>query len=430
VETLVNIPEGWEMDNISEICELVDYRGKTPEKVDMGTFLVTAKNIRNGKIDYNISKEFVRTEKYGEIMSRGLPKIGDVLITTEAPLGEVASVDNESIALAQRIIKLRGKKEKLENKYLKYFLLSEEFQKGIKNDATGSTVEGIKGSRLKKQVIKFPKSPKEQLAITDILVKVDKNIEKTEQTIEKYKKIKNGLMDDLLTGKIRIENGKWVKETEFREVEGVGKVPEDWEVRDLGQYTCIEGGYAFSSSDYCSNGIQLLKIGNVFGNELCLERDQTYLPLNFANWFSKYIIKNEDIIISMTGTIGKRDYGYAVKIQTKDNVFLLNQRLGKFVPKNNIDSDFLLYILHGNYFLNKLYTRAGGTKQANLTNEQILSILICSPDLEEQKQISCVLCKQDHLIEKEEKYLQKLKKLKAGLMEDLLTGKVRVKLDN
>lgn len=205
VEGFGKLPKDWDLNNINELCNIVDYRGKTPEKVDTGTFLVTAKNIRNGKIDYNISKEYVITEKYEEIMSRGLPKIGDVLITTEAPLGEVASVDNEGIALAQRIIKLRGKKGKLENAYLKYYFLGREFQKEIKIDATGSTVEGIKGSRLKKKLIKFPKSIEEQIQISTVLSKQDHLIQKEQQYLQKLKSLKSGLMEDLLTGKVRVK---------------------------------------------------------------------------------------------------------------------------------------------------------------------------------------------------------------------------------
>jgi hypothetical protein len=70
---------------------------------------VTAGNIRDGRIDYDASQEFVREEDYEEIMRRGKPRLGDLLFTTEAPLGQVALVDREDIALAQRVIKMRPK---------------------------------------------------------------------------------------------------------------------------------------------------------------------------------------------------------------------------------------------------------------------------------------------------------------------------------
>ena len=90
---------------LAELCDIVDYRGKTPKKSDEGVFLVTAKNIRQGYIDYEKSQEYIPVEIYDDVMHRGLPQIGDVLITTEAPCGFVAQVDRIDIALAQRVIK-------------------------------------------------------------------------------------------------------------------------------------------------------------------------------------------------------------------------------------------------------------------------------------------------------------------------------------
>lgn len=400
MEEIKQIPEGWEIDSISKLCDIVDYRGKTPEKVDMGTFLVTAKNIRNGKIDYNISKEYVKTEKYEEIMSRGLPKIGDVLITTEAPLGEVASIDNESIALAQRIIKLRGKREKLENKYLKYYMLSKEFQKEIKNDATGSTVEGIKGSRLKKKIIKFPKSKKEQLVISNILEKIDQNIEKTEQIIEKYRKIKSGLMDDLLTGKIRIKDGKWVKETEFKEVEGVGRIPKDWEVKELKEIIKIYYGKDQKSVQDNVNGrYPILGTGGQIGKSV------------------EYLYNKPSVLIGRKGTIDKPRY-IEEPFWTVDTLFY-TEIYGNYVPK---------WVYYALKLINlNIYNEATGVPSLN--PKTIYKIKLSIPSKNEQKHITKTITKQDQLIEKEEQYLEKLKKLKAGLMEDLLTGKVRVKIE-
>ena len=115
------IPEDWEVVKIKEATSYVDYRGKTPTKTDNGVFLVTAKNIKQGFIDYQASLEFVSETEYHEIMRRGMPKIGDILITTEAPLGNVAQIDKENIALAQRVIKFRAKKN-VKNDFLKSHL--------------------------------------------------------------------------------------------------------------------------------------------------------------------------------------------------------------------------------------------------------------------------------------------------------------------
>ena len=158
--------------SLEELCDIVDYRGKTPKKVDSGIFLVTAKNIRKGYIDYEKSQEFIKTEEYDLVMRRGLPQLGDVLITTEAPCGNVAQVDRTDIALAQRVIKYRPKTSALDNTFLKYILLGKEFQNKILSAATGGTVKGIKGSKLHKLTIPVPPLD-EQRRIVSILDRFD-----------------------------------------------------------------------------------------------------------------------------------------------------------------------------------------------------------------------------------------------------------------
>jgi type I restriction enzyme S subunit len=161
-----------EWKTLLEACDYVDYRGKTPAKTTDGVFLVTAKNIRMGYIDYQASEEFISADDYASVMRRGLPKIGDVLITTEAPCGFVAQVDRDNIALAQRVIKYRSRDASLSNSFLKHYLLGSQFQDKLLQAATGSTVKGIKGSTLHQLTIPIP-SVTEQNRIVAILDKFD-----------------------------------------------------------------------------------------------------------------------------------------------------------------------------------------------------------------------------------------------------------------
>ena len=157
--------EDWERRKLIDVCDYVDYRGKTPTKTDLGVFLVTAKNVKDGYIDYETSQEYISENDYEKIMHRGKPEIGDVLITTEAPCGNVAQVNRTNIALAQRIIKYRGQSNVVNNTYLKHYLLSPEFQSLLSAKSSGGTVQGIKGSILHQQKIKYPKY-KEQMKIS------------------------------------------------------------------------------------------------------------------------------------------------------------------------------------------------------------------------------------------------------------------------
>lgn len=192
------IPKEWEVDSIENLTTYVDYRGKTPIKIESGIQLVTAKNIKDGFIDYNISKEFIAKEDYNSVMSRGLPKLGDVLFTTEAPVGNVAQINDENVALAQRVIKFRGKEISMDNAFLLYSFLSEYFRRILLSESTGSTAQGIKGSRLHKLLLKYPSIP-EQKKINEKLSSIDSTIQKEEAILKKYKNIKTGLMARLLT---------------------------------------------------------------------------------------------------------------------------------------------------------------------------------------------------------------------------------------
>ena len=103
---------------------LIDYRGKTPVKTESGIPLITAKIIKGGRIE--TPTEFIAKDNYDAWMRRGIPKTGDVVLTVEAPLGEVAQLGHEKVALAQRVVTLRGKEGVLDSTYLLYLLQTEE----------------------------------------------------------------------------------------------------------------------------------------------------------------------------------------------------------------------------------------------------------------------------------------------------------------
>lgn len=149
IEWIGQVPAHWEVVGMTKyLASVVDYRGRTPTKVEEGIFLLTARNIREGKVDYANSEEFIPEAEYENVMRRGKPEIGDVLFTTEAPLGQVANVDRTDVALAQRVIKFRGQTDVLDNYFLKYWLMGHFAQADMEQLATGSTALGIKGSKV------------------------------------------------------------------------------------------------------------------------------------------------------------------------------------------------------------------------------------------------------------------------------------------
>ena len=210
VEWIGEIPKNWSAVPLTKYLEsIIDYRGRTPEKTEDGRFLVTAKNIRDGQIDYEISQEFTSEDEYQRIMTRGIPQIGDVLFTTEAPLGEVANVDDVSIALAQRIIKFRPKSDRINPYFLKYWILSYSFQSELHQYATGSTAQGIKASKL--CLLKLNLLPLEgQKQIVGFLdhktKQIDELIAAEHRKIELLKEYRQSLISEVVTGKIDVQS--------------------------------------------------------------------------------------------------------------------------------------------------------------------------------------------------------------------------------
>lgn len=154
---------------------IIDYRGKTPQKSETGIPTLSAKTVKNNSINY-ADCYFISEDEYKRFMVRGFPQVGDILLTTEAPLGQVARLDRDDVALAQRLITLRGKRGVLDNDYLLYFLQSPHGQALLKARETGTTVTGIKQAEFRKIVIGLPDYDV-QRKICSILRSIDDKIE-------------------------------------------------------------------------------------------------------------------------------------------------------------------------------------------------------------------------------------------------------------
>lgn len=208
VEWLDKLPNHWNVLPLTKyLSEMSDYRGKTPEKVDEGIFLVTARNVRMGFMDYDCSQEYVAEEDYNEIMRRGFPKRGDILFTTEAPLGNVALVDREDIALAQRIIRFRMNPYFFDNRFTLFGMMAGYFQSQLSSLSTGSTAEGLKASKLHMLQLVAPPL-EEQQAIAAYLdretARIDQLAAKVEAAIARLTEYRQALITAAVTGKIDV----------------------------------------------------------------------------------------------------------------------------------------------------------------------------------------------------------------------------------
>lgn len=207
---LGEVPEHWLIGGLTRfIGPLVDYRGRTPTKGDEGMFLVTAKNVRDGTIDYAASEEYVDPSEASALLSRGRPEVGDVLFTTEAPLGQVAQINRVGIALAQRIVKFRGLEGVLVNRFLMYWLMGSTCQSRLETLATGSTALGIKASKLGMIECLVPPVSEQQKIVEHIDQQLsqfaDLQVEAA-RGIDLLKERRSALISAAVTGKIDVRH--------------------------------------------------------------------------------------------------------------------------------------------------------------------------------------------------------------------------------
>ena len=196
----------WVDSTIGAEIKFIDYRGKTPVKTASGVRLITAKNVKMGFLQ-ETPMEFIAAASYKGWMTRGIPKMGDVLFTTEAPLANVAQLDtDEKVAFAQRIIIMQPNAAKLDSTFLKYLLLSQPVQQRIRTKGTGATVQGIKASLLKLIEISFPKSLDTQEQIVSKLDDLRKETQHLallyEQKLVALEALKKSLLHQAFTGEL------------------------------------------------------------------------------------------------------------------------------------------------------------------------------------------------------------------------------------
>jgi len=305
-----SLPQGWEEVLLKDYLEsIIDYRGKTPKKSDSGIVTLSAKSVRMGYIQYD-NAYYISEETYNKFMTRGFPKKGDVLITTEAPLGCISRLDRDKVGLAQRLITVRGKENKLDNGYLLYYLQSSLGQHELTSRASGTTVQGIKRTEFEKVKLILPPL-NEQKRIADILSAFDDKIELNNQMNQTLESMSSALFKEWFENfNFPNEQGKAYKENggEFKSSE-LGEIPVDWEVKCLKDISkTISKGTTPRKKDVdgLETQILFLKVKDINDNGIIKFSGLEKIPKEVhLKQLKRSILEVDDILISIAGTIGR-----------------------------------------------------------------------------------------------------------------------------
>ena len=394
--------DDWEQRKLIEVCDYVDYRGKTPTKVDNGIFLVTAKNVKAGYIDYESSKEYISEDDYEEVMHRGKPEIGDVLITTEAPCGNVAQVNTSNIALAQRIIKYRGHKNVIDNTYLKHYMLAPYFQKILFEKSSGGTVQGIKGSILHQQHIIYPMYD-EQLKIGEYFDSLDDLITLHQRKCDETKQLKKFMLQKMFP-----KNGEKNPKIRF---EGF---TDDWEQRKFSELVTIERGGSPRPIDRFitkeENGLNWIKIGDApeQGNYIT-KTEEKIKPEGLSKTRE---VHPGDLILSNSMSFG-RPYILAIDGCIHDGWLAIRDTEKRF------DLKFLCTLLGTDNMLSQYKAMAAGSTVNNLNKELVGATTVSYPVMDEQVKLGEFFDGIDHLITLHQRKCEKLKALKKFMLQNM-----------
>ena len=405
------LPEGWEVVELkSYIKILTGYPFDSSKFNDKSGFPLI--RIRD------LNKKNPETFYDGDYDAGFIVKQGDVLVGMDGDFN-VVRWNNYNGLLNQRICKIDSVPKKADQYYIYYTLIGNI--KKINDTTPQTTVKHLSTKDINNLIIPLPSLP-EQRRIATILSTLDETVEHTEALIEKYKNIKAGLMSDLLMrgideeGRIRSEGTHRFKDS------ALGRVPEEWEITFMGK-CCkkITDGSHFSPLPI-KDGPKIANVKDIFGKSINIKSCTSISHEDFIKLEKGGCSPNRgDVLLSKDGTIGK------TLVYEQDEKIVLLSSIAIIKPEDNLDSYFLHNILKSFYFDKQMLILISGSALRRIVLRDINLIQIPLPPLPEQHRIAEILTAADQRIGKEEAYRDKLLQLKKGLMQDLLTGKVRVK---
>ena len=409
------VPEGWAWCKLNDIYNFIDYRGATPTKITNGIPLVTAKNVKSGYIDYTID-DYISEEEFKERQQRGISKKGDILFTTEAPLGNAALADMEKFSAGQRLITFQqyGSKNELINYVMLMFILSDFFQQQLYVNKTGSTVAGIKAAILKTLWIPVPPY-NEQLRISNTLksaINLIDSISKNKEILStSISNTKSKILDLAIRGKIvpqdpndepasvlleriRAEKEELIKQGKIKRDKKESVIfkgddnsyygihlPDSWNWASLREIALSISDGSHNPPPNNGSGIPLLSAANI--------NDNSILMNEISRWITneEWKIENQrtnievgDVLLTIVGSIGRS------AVVQNNNHFALQRSVAVIKPCL-INPLYLMHIVQSPQIQKWLTDNSKGTAQKGIYLNALSLMIIPIPPLAEQARI-------------------------------------------
>lgn len=424
IDWLGEIPKDWKLERIGNIFE---QRNEKVSDYDYKPLSVTKKGV---------VKQLETAAKSNDHTNRKKVCVNDFVINSRSDRKMSSGVSQLEGSVSLINIVLHGNEKRVTPSFTKYLLKNYGFAEEFYRWGTGIVEDlwSTNFSRMKKILIPIPGIYIQQKIanfLDEKTAQIDGIIENTKQSIDELIKYKQTLITELVTKGL-------VRDVEMKDsgYESIGMIPKHWEVISIGLAFRFIGGYAYKSERYVSNSnSQVIRIGNIKNDKLILDSKAVYIDDEYAEQTKDFKIENDDILFSMTGTKGKKDYFYTLLVNEDDLVnkrIFINQRVGCF--RNTSSKIFMAYynyLLKVQSILDSIFIYETGTaNQGNLGIETIKRTKIHYPPIKEQNQIVDYLDEKclhiNNLIKQKTKIIDDLQEYKKSIIYEYVTGKKEV----
>ncbi|MBL1179073.1 restriction endonuclease subunit S [Pantanalinema sp. GBBB05] len=420
------IPEDWEVCSVGHMGEVVTGKALAVNAPGQHRPYLRTKNVFDGRIDIDDVLTMPMTDAQ---FTHFMLMRGDVLLNEGQSLelvGRCAMYQDEypePCAMQNQLLRFRARVDVSAAFASHLFRYCQQTGIFARIALQTTSVAHLGSKRFERLLLPWPKSEAEQRSIAQALSDVDRLIAALERAIAKKQAIKTATMQQLLTGKKRLPGfgeGKGYKETE------VGIIPDDWILKPLEKVSAFitKGStpttYGFS---WTQDGILFLRSECVSENGLDLSQSM-FISEKAHSALSRSELRSGDLLITITGNVGR-----VVYLDEDFGVGNMNQHIARVrINDNGVCSKFVYYYLNQTIVRRAFNAITTGQAYPQISLKQVRDAFVPMPLLEEQRAIATVLSDMDAEIAALESRLTKTQSIKQGMMQQLLTGKVRLKL--
>ena len=404
------IPVDWEVVRLEDVSEI--NMGQSPPSEDCSE---EAKGLPFYQGNAQFGSKYPSPKKWCE-KPKKIANQGDILISVRAPVGEI-NIAPHKCCIGRGLAAITAKGVNPDYLYHSLFI----HRKALQKIAQGSTFEAINSKELSDLSI-FSPPFSEQKQVAEILTTVDEAIEKTAQVIETTKEVKKGLMQKLLT--------RGIGHKKFKKTE-IGEIPEEWSLLTLeeivpkarGSIKRGPFGGAIKKEFFVPEGYKVYEQRNVIYNDF--ELGDYYIDEDKFEELKDFQISQDDLLISCSGTIGR-----IVLVPGNVKKGIINQALLRItLDEEKMMPEFFKHFFETDSMQKKVISHTHGSAMKNIVSmTELKKIQFVVPSIEEQNKIVELINGVDSKVEDEQAYKSDLEELKKGLMQVLLTGKIRVRI--